>query len=81
MYNEVEITICNLFEDIFMVPRYTIKDCYYGLRLRFSIKKVILKFCLCLLYFIDIYQYQLRVRVYNKINYQAIDNKVDELKE
>ena len=66
MYNVVEITICNLFEDIFIVQRCRIKDCYYGLRLRFSNKKVILKFCLCLLYFIDIYQYQLRVRVYKR---------------
>jgi hypothetical protein len=29
-------------------------------------KKVIVKFCLCLLYFIDIYQYQLIVRVYKR---------------
>jgi hypothetical protein len=47
----VEITICNLFEDIFIVQRCTITDCYYGLRLGFSIKKVILKFCLCLLFY------------------------------
>ena len=62
----VEIIICNLFEDMFIVQIFPIKDCYYGLRLKLSIKKVILKFCLCLLYFIDIYQYQLRVRVYKR---------------
>ena len=29
----------NFFEDIFIVQWYRIKDCYLGLRLRFSIKK------------------------------------------
>jgi hypothetical protein len=77
----VEITICNLFEDIFIVHRCTIKDCYYGLRLRFSIKKVILKFCLCLLFYWNISLSAESKSIQKKINYQAIDNRVDELKE
>jgi hypothetical protein len=48
------------------------------LRLRFSNKKVILKFCLCLLYFIDISVSAESKSIKKKISYQAIDNKVDE---
>ena len=50
-----------------------------NLRLRFSNKKVILKFCLCLLYFIDISVSAESKSIKKKISYQAIDNKVDKL--
>lgn len=40
----------------FRSSKMYIKDCYFGLRLRFSIKKLILKFCLCLLSVSPVYK-------------------------